>query len=238
VKGLAIVPESAVTLTANRPKNIFQGAGVSAPVLTSTGNITLEGALIGKGSLTSDKNIKFQGPSVFEADPSRSVSIYAKGNIDLQRTPDAVVTNLGTAGVDHPSLHNQDHNGGGDGDDNDQNNQAASVQSSLGLTPFTGGPSFAGSDVLVGGLIYAGGNFTVDLTPSTLGLPQGSFYLRGAAVSYGNNTDAGELPGAPGTGVNFAAAANAQVFYDPAFVMQSMNLSAPSRLTLNFLSLH
>ncbi len=235
VKGLAIVPEGLVTASANRPKNIFQGVSSGAPVLSSTGNITLEGALIGKGSLTSDKNIKFQGPSVFEADSTRSVSIYAKGNIDLQRTPDSVVTNLGQTGVLHPALRNQDHNGAGDGNDIDQSAQAASVQSALGLTPF-GGPKFAGSDVLVGGLIYAGGNFTVDLTPSTAGLPQGSFYLRGAAVSYGNNTDAGELPGAPGTGVNFANAANAQVFYDPAFVMQSMSMSAPSKLSLNFLN--
>ena len=236
VKGLAIVPEAGLTAAANRPKNIFEGiGGVSAPVLTSTGNITLEGALIGKGSLTSDQNIKFQGPSVFETDPNRSVSLFAKGNIDLQRTPDPVVANLGATGVDHPSLHHQNHNSGGDGSDGDENAQAVAVQTSLGLTPFSGS-SFMGSDVLVGGLIYAGGNFTVDLTPSTAGLPQGSFYLRGAAVSYGNNTDAGELPGAPGTGVNFANAANAQVFYDPAYVMQSVTMSAPSRLTMTLLT--
>ena len=236
VKGLAIVPEAGVTALADRPKNIFAGiGGLSAPVLTSTGNITLEGALIGKGSLTADQNIKFQGPTVFEADPVKSVSIYAKGNIDLQRTPDSVVTNLALNGVDHPAARNEEHNGVGDGDDTDRDAQAAAVQSGLGLTPYASG-SFAGSDVLVGGLIYAGGNFTVNLTPSTVGLPQGSFYLRGAAVSYGNNTDAGELPGAPGTGVNFANAANAQVFYDPAYIMQSVTLSAPTKLVMTLLT--
>lgn len=52
-------------------------------IITTTGNIDIEGGLIGSGSLTSEGEITCQGASIMESDPENGVSMYAKGDINL-----------------------------------------------------------------------------------------------------------------------------------------------------------
>ncbi|MGM9998261.1 MAG: hypothetical protein ACI38Q_02515 [Candidatus Bruticola sp.] len=53
-------------------------------ILTGTGNITISGATIGNGAITAEGNISIQGPSILESDPGVGVSIYAKGDVNLE----------------------------------------------------------------------------------------------------------------------------------------------------------
>ncbi|MGM9992396.1 MAG: hypothetical protein ACI376_06060 [Candidatus Bruticola sp.] len=53
-------------------------------ILTGTGNITISGATIGNGAITAEGNISMQGPSILESDPGVGVSIYAKGDVNLE----------------------------------------------------------------------------------------------------------------------------------------------------------
>ncbi len=57
---------------------------MNSSIITTAGNIDIEGGLIGSGSLTSEGEITCQGASVMEADPETGVSMYAKGDINLQ----------------------------------------------------------------------------------------------------------------------------------------------------------
>lgn len=52
-------------------------------IITTAGNIDIEGGLIGSGSLTSEGEITCQGASIMESDPENGVSMYAKGDINL-----------------------------------------------------------------------------------------------------------------------------------------------------------
>lgn len=53
----------------------------SDPILSADGNITIKGATLGSGSITSQKSISLQGPSILESDPGIGVSVYAKDNV-------------------------------------------------------------------------------------------------------------------------------------------------------------
>ncbi len=53
-------------------------------ILTSTGNVMISGATIGSGAITAAGNISMQGPSILESDPGVGVSIYAKGDVNLE----------------------------------------------------------------------------------------------------------------------------------------------------------
>ncbi|HBM95985.1 TPA: hypothetical protein DD394_00205 [bacterium UBP9_UBA11836] len=53
-------------------------------ILTSTGNVMISGATIGNGAITAAGNINIQGPSILESDPGVGVSIYAKGDVNLE----------------------------------------------------------------------------------------------------------------------------------------------------------
>ncbi len=53
-------------------------------ILTSTGNVMISGATIGNGAITAAGNVNMQGPSILESDPGVGVSIYAKGDVNLE----------------------------------------------------------------------------------------------------------------------------------------------------------
>ena len=57
---------------------------LNSSIITTAGNIDIEGGLIGSGSLTSEGQITCQGSSIMESDPETGVSMYAKGDINLQ----------------------------------------------------------------------------------------------------------------------------------------------------------
>lgn len=74
---------SAVNKYGTRPTIHFARTGKEGVIFSSSGNIAITGALIGNGSITSEKNISVQGPSLFESDPNVGVSIYAKQDINF-----------------------------------------------------------------------------------------------------------------------------------------------------------
>ena len=55
----------------------------SDPILSADGDITIKGATLGSGSITSQKSISLQGPSILESDPGVGVSVYAKNDINF-----------------------------------------------------------------------------------------------------------------------------------------------------------
>lgn len=99
---LAIRTDPEVTATARRPTVAFTPppGSTKSPILTAAGSVRLEGAVLGSGSVTSESEITFQGPSVLEADPETGVSLYAKGDITVESIP-APVASLQGAVADY-----------------------------------------------------------------------------------------------------------------------------------------
>jgi len=229
VKSLAIIPEPDIAvLDADRPKTLFGSTSGNAPVLTGSSDITLKGSMIGKGSVTSTGNIKFQGASVFETDPGKNVAIYASGNITMEAIPPEVALNLNPSNASstghHHSLHHRHHhhyNYSGMANTLSVNTSAL-IPNRLG--------ALDGNDVMIAGLVYAGGNFTTALGTGTM-------YLRGALVAYGGNVETGEPAGTSGGDVNVDSK-GAQFVFDPNYVVSSMSLSAPSRLVRSLQNLY
>ena len=221
VTGLAIVPEPAVGTgsTPDRPKNLFNGVSGTTPVMSGTTNVTLDGALIGKGSVTAGTNVTFQGPSVFETDPGKSVAIYAKGDVTMNALPPDVAANLNPGGgaSSHHALHHRNHHSY-----NNNGHNSTSAFNTTGIPNAIG--ALDGNDVLVAGLVYAGGNFTTNLGSGTM-------YLRGALVAYGGDADLDEAPGTNG-GQVILNSKGAQVNFDPNYIANSMGLTSPGPLTL------
>ncbi len=75
--------DDSIRLEGLRPLNHFASTGSGKAILSSKGNISLDGVSRGKGSVTSEGSIQFQSSSVFEADPNSAVAIYAKGDVNL-----------------------------------------------------------------------------------------------------------------------------------------------------------
>ncbi|MBS2039232.1 hypothetical protein JST97_29885 [bacterium] len=228
IKSLAIVPEPTIaTVLEDRPKNLFQGTSTSAPVLTGTGDITMKGSLIGKGSVTTTGDMTFQGASVFESDPGKNVAIYAGGNVTMEQIPPEVATNLNPGNASsqghHHSMHHHGHSsfnffGMGMSSTGMINSSSTVITNRLG--------PLDGNDVMIAGLVYAGGNFTTNLGSGTM-------YVRGAVVAYGGNADAGDLPGTPGKGGEVVVnSKGAQFTFDPTYVVSSMSLNSATRLSL------
>lgn len=99
---LAVRTDPEVTATARRPTVAFMPppGSTKSPILTASGSVRLEGAVLGSGSVTSENEIIFQGPSVLEADPETGVSLYAKGDITVEAIP-APVASLQGAVADY-----------------------------------------------------------------------------------------------------------------------------------------
>jgi hypothetical protein len=226
IKSLAIVPESNIAVNkADRPKNLFQGGAGSAPVMTGSGDITLKGSLIGKGSVTTTGNLTFQGASVFETDPGKNVAIYAAGNVSMEQIPPEVALNLNPGNASSHGNHHSMHHHGHHSYNHSGHNSTNLINLSAAMIPNRLGP-LNGNDVMIAGLVYAGGNFTTNLGP-------GSMYVRGAVVAYGGNADAGDVAGTPGKGGEVIVnSKGAQFTFDPTYVVSSMSLTTPTRLSL------
>ncbi|MFN8611274.1 MAG: hypothetical protein U0931_27265 [Vulcanimicrobiota bacterium] len=225
IKSLAIVPDPLIASdNADRPKNLFQGSS-GAPVLTGSGDITLKGSLIGKGSVTSTGNITFQGASVFETDPGKNVAIYAGGDVSMEQIPPEVAVNLNPNNSSSQGHHNSMHHHGHGHFNNSGYNSTSLINLASNMVTNRLG-NLDGNDVMIAGLVYAGGNFTTDLG-------NGTMYVRGAVVAYGGNADAGDVAGTPGKGGEVSVKSKgAQFTFDPTYVVSSMSLNAPTRLAL------
>lgn len=64
-----------------------------APVLTSNyGNIYIQGATLGAGSITCQKDISLQGPSILESEPGVGVSVYSQQDVNITPITEATQT--------------------------------------------------------------------------------------------------------------------------------------------------
>ncbi|MGM9998266.1 MAG: pilus assembly PilX N-terminal domain-containing protein [Candidatus Bruticola sp.] len=64
----------------------------TSPIISSSGDIFLQAATLGGGSITSEGNISLQGPSILESDPGVGVSIYSKKDVNLLPIEDLTTT--------------------------------------------------------------------------------------------------------------------------------------------------
>ncbi|MCR4784039.1 MAG: hypothetical protein K6A35_05925 [bacterium] len=58
--------------------------GDKSIILSTSGNVSLLGSVLGSGSITSEGDIAIEGTSVLEADPGLGVSMYSKKNITIK----------------------------------------------------------------------------------------------------------------------------------------------------------
>lgn len=224
VTDLAIVIEPGLQSTIGiRPTASFLDTGTPA-ILSASGNITMQGSLDGYGGVTSDKDIKFQGASAFETDPLNSICVYARGDITVEAIPDSVVTALaplvpGGVGMGMGKKVGHKSMGG----------MSTGTVTGTNVTAFPPTPG----DVSLTGIIYALGDFNLDLTTSANPLNHGNFFMEGLLTAYGGNPDAGELPGANGQGQVNIRAKNSELYYDPSYLIQLQGSGNPGGGPIN-----
>ncbi|MGM9992398.1 MAG: PilX N-terminal domain-containing pilus assembly protein [Candidatus Bruticola sp.] len=85
----------------------------TSPIISSSGDIFLQAATLGGGSITSEGNISLQGPSILESDPGVGVSIYSKKDVNLLPIEDLTSTVKDTIKPTTPP--EVDNNGGSTG---------------------------------------------------------------------------------------------------------------------------
>lgn len=220
---LAIVIEPSLQATlGQRPTLTFVDAGNSS-ILSGAGNITVQGSLDGFGGVTSDHSINFQGASAFETDPENSICVYAGEDISITSIPDSVITNLASlvpGGIGMGMGKKVGYKGMG--------GMAMGMATPVTTTAF---PATAG-DVSMSGILYALGDFKIDLTSSALPTNHGNFFMEGVLTAYGGNPDAGDLPGANGKGHVTIKASNAELYFDPSFLEQLQGGGSVSGVSL------
>jgi hypothetical protein len=236
VTDMAILIEPAVqdTLT-KRPLAYFNDGGVpgQSAILSGPGNLTVQGSIEGYGGLTADQNINFQGASALETDPENSICVYARGDINVSAIPDSVVTALapmvpsGPGGmgmgmtVAPPKGQKVGHKGMG-------GMETGTVTGNL-TTAFP----LAAGDVTLVGIVYALGDFRVNLTSSLDPSKHGNFFMEGILSAYGGDPDAAQNPGANlGKGAVVINAKNSELFYDPSFLIQLQGTSSTGSIEL------
>ncbi|MGM9998267.1 MAG: PilX N-terminal domain-containing pilus assembly protein [Candidatus Bruticola sp.] len=64
----------------------------TSPIISSSGDVFLQAATLGGGSITSEGNISLQGPSILESDPGVGASIYSKKDVNLLPIEDLTTT--------------------------------------------------------------------------------------------------------------------------------------------------
>ncbi len=89
-KGLAIQTDPLVTAMGGWPQVVFQESG--QPVLSASDLIRIEGAISGRGAITSGAEVQFQGPSILDSNPGAGVSVYARGDITVEAIPREVAS--------------------------------------------------------------------------------------------------------------------------------------------------
>lgn len=83
LNSLRVTYDDTVGMSGMRPLNYFNSSGNNKAILTSRGDVTLDGVSRGTGSVTAEGNVNFQSSSIFEADPGSAVAIYSKGDVNL-----------------------------------------------------------------------------------------------------------------------------------------------------------
>lgn len=216
--GLAIVSEPGLMSALGRRPEAELDAPTPddpSPILTAQGPVFLEGRIRGDGSITSENDITFQGESVIEAKADNKVAIYSKQDINIQPIPPSVLSSIiapGGGGGAGPAPSSSP--GGG-----------ALVDFFQGsLPPF--GPPVA-QDVAFGGVVYAQGDFNVNVGSDA------NFFLHGVLVAYGGDSALGEMPGdRAGKGFVNLTAKNIQLLYDSSYVANLRDQNAATKLEI------
>lgn len=128
VKGLTLRSDPAILEAGLRPVVGFvpPKGDQKASVLTATGPVWIQGAVLGSGAVTSESSIRFQGPSILESDPETGVSLYAKGDITLEAIGGGIpdgndeMKPIRRPGKDRPGRGGKDRGDDGDDDDDDR----------------------------------------------------------------------------------------------------------------------
>jgi len=216
--GLAIVSEPGLIPALQRRPEAELDAPTPddpSPILTATGPIYLQGRIRGDGSITSEGDITFQGESVIEAKSDNKVAIYSKQDINIEAIPADIIPNIIPAGggaIPGPGPAPSSSPGGG-----------GIIDFFEGALPPFGVPH--PTDVAFGGVIYAQGNFNINLGTSS------NFHLHGVMVAYGGDSAAGEMPGdRSGAGYVNVNAKNAQLQYDSSYVANLLDQNGATKL--------
>lgn len=216
--GITITSEPGLTDSlGRRPETELQSPDPDAgtPIITTEGNFRVDGRIRGNGSVTAAGDITFQGESVLEADKGSKVAIYSKSDINIEPVPPAVLDHIVPAGSGGAMVAPATATG---------TPGTASVASFFQgqLPPF--GPPRPG-DVAFAGVVYAQGNFNVNIGSTS------NFHLHGMLVAYGGDSSAGELPGdRAGSGFVSIKSENVQFYYDSSFVANLMDQNAATKL--------
>lgn len=234
--GFAVVAEPGfMSALGRRPETILNHTSDDGVILSNdNGSIFLEGKIDGGGAVTSSGDITFQGTSALEADKDMAVALYAKGDINLKAIPEetipAILSGLIIQG-----------GGGGKGKGGAGKGKGGAPQlPGLGLQ---GSPFNEPQDVVFGGIIFAQGNFNVDLrhqdqAGNLIGSEHGSIYVKGILATFGGDPETQETPGTDGRGVMEMVAAEAAFVYDPDYLDSLVRLDAPTRLEKSFWTSH
>lgn len=233
--GLAIVAEPGfMSLLGRRPETILNHSDEEGVILSNdNGSIFLEGKIDGGGAVTSAGDITFQGTSALEADKDMAVALYAKGDINLKAIPEEVLPAI-VSGAIMPG------GGGGKGKGGPGKGKGGAPQSpGAGVS---GNPFQDAQDVAFGGIIFAQGNFNVDLRQQNqagvvVGNNHGSIYVKGILATFGGDPDLQEDPGAAG-GIMQMVTSQASFVYAPDYLDSLVQLDAPTRLEKSFWTSH
>jgi len=202
VKGFAVTidPVYQANLT-QRPAVILDPDPLKVCILSTSGNMFVEGKIEGVGSITTEGNLEIQGTSLFEADPDDAVVLYSKNDISVDSIPPTVAQALAPAVGPPPS-------------------PGMGMGRAWGLRGRgTSAPAPAvmeSGDVQFAGAVFAMGNFTTNIT-------NGGLYVRGILSAYGGDPES-QAPGAVSGAGNIDVKANRVEFmYDPTYLMNAGN---------------
>lgn len=245
VTGFAIVADSdAVTLLARRPEtDLGTVTGSSVTLSNDFGSVYLKGKVEGQGSVTAAGDITFQGTSVLEVDPSSSVALYSKGDINLEAIPEEVQSTivsevLGPITAANPGKgHGHGHGKGGKGHWGGGGGGGGVKNPSL-PTAFN-----QARDVAFSGVLYSQGDIKVDLRARNAAeeiVPgdAGNMFVRGAVATYGGDPETDARPGLAGTGNATFRIGKGHFIYDPDYLDSLKELEAPTKLDQSFWTLH
>ncbi|MBT9582947.1 hypothetical protein IV102_06330 [bacterium] len=203
VKGLsfAIDPVYQATLPI-RPAVILDADPAKTCILSTTGSLLVQGKIEGIGSITTEGNLKIQGTSLFEADQTDSVVLYAKNDISVESVPPSVALAVAPANTWKPGMGNGKAKGW----------KGKGVKSA--------DPAVVGvGDVQFAGAVFAMGNFTTNIN-------NGGLYVRGVLSAYGGDPESAvnSKPGAiAGSGIIDVTADRVEFMYDPSYLMNKNN---------------
>ncbi len=209
--GMAVLVDTGLLTSAlKRPKNslVKPTWDSPAPILSSQGDIRIQGTLEGQGSVNSHGSIHVQGSSVMEANPNHKVALFAKEDITIEAVPGAIAQALDAVAADVLF---------------DPDSGYSSPPYFEQTLPSLG--ALGGADVGFTGVVYAQGDINFDLDN---GRDRGNLYLRGVMVAYGGNYEPARgqrnLPGTtPGKGRIGITAKGVDFRYDSSYVDQLRN---------------